>query len=177
MADVGKPSNAGQTGRARNRQADAPELATPACAVCPLCGGKVEMTGGVVRAALECSACGLAARVEAVTFSPDGRWLVSGSSDATARLWDLTANDPAASSVVLRGHGSAIHAVCVSPDNRRVVTASGQTGQDQRGAVRIWDLCLDDLLERAQEVTAQCLNAQQRQQVLLESARRGEMLR
>jgi WD40 repeat protein len=46
--------------------------------------------------------------VNAVTFSPDNHWLVTGSEDNTARLWDLTVKDPAASPVVLRGHKGAV---------------------------------------------------------------------
>ena len=42
--------------------------------------------------------------VYAVAISPDNRWLVTGSYDKTARLWDLKAKDPAANPVVLRGH-------------------------------------------------------------------------
>ena len=42
--------------------------------------------------------------VSAVAISPDNRWLVTGSNDKTARLWDLSAKDPAANPVVLRGH-------------------------------------------------------------------------
>ena len=37
-------------------------------------------------------------------ISPDNHWLVTGSQDKTARLWDLSAKDPAANPVVLRGH-------------------------------------------------------------------------
>jgi Novel STAND NTPase 1 len=38
----------------------------------------------------------------AVGISRDNHWLVTGSKDGTARLWDLTAKNPAASPVVLR---------------------------------------------------------------------------
>jgi WD40 repeat protein len=33
-----------------------------------------------------------------VAISPDNRWLVTGSADMTARLWDLSAKDSAANS-------------------------------------------------------------------------------
>ena len=39
-----------------------------------------------------------------MAISPDNRWVVTGSADKTARLWDLSAKDPAANPVVLRGH-------------------------------------------------------------------------
>jgi hypothetical protein len=46
-----------------------------------------------------------------LAISPDNRWVVTGSADKTARLWDLNANDPAANPVVLRGHDGPVRAV------------------------------------------------------------------
>ena len=42
--------------------------------------------------------------VDALAISPDGRWLVTGSGDKTARLWDLTAAEPEKTARVLAGH-------------------------------------------------------------------------
>jgi WD40 repeat protein len=56
--------------------------------------------------------------VDAVAISPDSRWLVTGSWDKTARLWDLRAKDPAANSVVLPGHDEVVIAVAISADSR-----------------------------------------------------------
>jgi WD40 repeat protein len=39
-----------------------------------------------------------------IGISPDNRWLVTGSPDKTARPWDLSAKDPGAKPIVLRGH-------------------------------------------------------------------------
>jgi WD40 repeat protein len=62
--------------------------------------------------------------IYAVGVSPDNHWLVTGSGDGTARLWDLTARDIAASPVVLLGHDGAVNAVGISPDNHWLVTGS-----------------------------------------------------
>ena len=58
--------------------------------------------------------------------------------DKTARLWDLSAKDPAANPVVLRGHEGSVSAVAISPDNRWLVT-----GSDDKTA-RLWDLSAKD---------------------------------
>ena len=76
--------------------------------------------------------------VESVAFSPDGRWVVTGSDDNTARLWDLTAADPAARPVVLKGHEGSVYAVAFSPDGRWVVTGSADD------TARLWDLTAAD---------------------------------
>jgi WD40 repeat protein len=66
---------------------------------------------------------------------------VERSDDQTARLWDLSAKDPAANPVVLRGHEGPVNAVAISPDNRWVVT-----GSDDETA-RLWLLQMKDLNE------------------------------
>jgi len=73
-----------------------------------------------------------------VAISPDNHWLVTGSWDNTARLWDLSAKDPAANPVVLRGHEGLVYAVAISPDNRWVLT-----GSDDKTA-RLWSLSAKD---------------------------------
>ena len=62
--------------------------------------------------------------VKAVAISPDNRWLVTGGGLTTARLWDLSAKDPAANPVDLPGHGLPVREAAISPDNRWLVTGS-----------------------------------------------------
>ena len=73
-----------------------------------------------------------------VAISPDNHWLVTGSQDGTARVWDMTAADPASTSVVLRGHDDAINVVAISPDNHWLVTGSHD------GTARVWDMTAAD---------------------------------
>jgi WD40 repeat protein len=72
--------------------------------------------------------------VLAVAVSGDGRWLVTGSYDNTARLWDLTAKEPEKTARVLSGHTGPVNAVAVSGDGRWLVTGSWDK------TARLWDL-------------------------------------
>ena len=69
-----------------------------------------------------------------MAISPDSRWLVTGSWDKTARLWDLKSKNPAAGSRVLKGHTDSIWSVAISPDGRWLVTGSADN------TARLWDL-------------------------------------
>lgn len=68
--------------------------------------------------------------VTALAVSPDGKTLVSGSSDRTAKLFRLPDGEVAAT---LALHGT-VYAVAVSPDGKTVATG------DSTGAVKLWDL-------------------------------------
>ena len=70
-----------------------------------------------------------------MAISPDNHWLVTGSDDKTARLWDLSANNPAADPLVLRGHEGRVTGVAISPDSRWLVTGS----DDRRRGSGIWE--------------------------------------
>jgi WD40 repeat protein len=74
---------------------------------------------------------GHAAAVLSVAFSPDGRRLATGSSDKTAKIWDLESGKAA---LTLEGHAAAVWSVAFSPDGRRLAT-----GSDDNTA-KIWDL-------------------------------------
>ena len=108
----------------------------------PLHGVRVAADEQSLREALGFIGGRLVARADGpittVAISPDNRWVVTGSADKTARLWDLSAKDPAANPVVLRGHDGPVNAVAISPDNRWVVTGS----EDK--TARLWDLSAKD---------------------------------
>jgi WD40 repeat protein len=68
--------------------------------------------------------------VTAVSFSPDGQSILTGSSDKTAKLWDLRGN----TLQVFLGHTSAITAVSFSPDGQSILTGSSDK------TAKLWDL-------------------------------------
>jgi WD40 repeat protein len=68
---------------------------------------------------------GHTAGINAVAFSPDGRLVLTGSDDNTARLWEAPAGKPVAT---LSG-GGGVTAVAFSPDGRLVLTGSVWTAR------------------------------------------------
>ena len=68
---------------------------------------------------------------------------MTASYDNTARVWDLSADDPGVNPVVLRGHGAQVNAVAISSDNHWVVTASSDD------TARLWLLQVENLIEMA----------------------------
>jgi serine/threonine protein kinase len=78
---------------------------------------------------------GHSAQVECLEFTPDGRYLASGSSDKTAIVWDLATGNRR---LVLRGHKDGIWKLAFSPDGTRLASTGGD------GTVRIWDVRLDE---------------------------------
>ncbi|HEX3146520.1 MAG TPA: TIR domain-containing protein [Gemmataceae bacterium] len=69
--------------------------------------------------------------VRSVAFSPDGRQALSGSSDKTVRLWEVSTG---ACVRVLEGHTESVYSVAWSPDGRQALSGSWDT------TVRLWDL-------------------------------------
>lgn len=68
--------------------------------------------------------------VNQVTFSPDGRHVVSSSADGTAKVWDVATEQDI---FTLRGHTGKLTGGAFSPDGKHIVTA----GED--GTVRSWN--------------------------------------
>ena len=69
--------------------------------------------------------------VSSVTFSPDGRHIVSGSCDRTVRVWDAQTGQNVMD--ILKGHDHYVTFVAFSPDGRYIFS-----GSDDK-TVRVWD--------------------------------------
>ena len=69
--------------------------------------------------------------VFAVAFSPDGRLLASGGTDAVVRVWEVDSGNQFAA---LRGHTQPVTEVAFTPDGRTLLSAS----RDQ--TIKLWNL-------------------------------------
>jgi WD40 repeat protein len=74
--------------------------------------------------------------VAALTFSPDGRWLLTRNRGAPARLWDLATADPAIESVAIPDREGEVSEVAFSSDGRWLATA----GSYNEATVWLWDM-------------------------------------
>ena len=76
--------------------------------------------------------------VNLVAFSPDGKQVVSGSSDKTVRLWDAAIG---VAVQTLEGHLDSVNSVAFSPDSKQVVFGSSDK------TVRLWDVVIGEVLQ------------------------------
>ncbi|HEX9801835.1 MAG TPA: caspase family protein, partial [Gammaproteobacteria bacterium] len=83
--------------------------------------------------------------VSAVAFSPDGRFVLTGSRDHSARLWEAATGQVVQ---VLQEHAWWVDAVAFSPDGRFMLIGS------EDGAARLWEAASGQLVQVLQGHTA-----------------------
>jgi WD40 repeat protein len=93
-------------------------------------------------------------------FTSDGTRLVMATNDGARVVSRAKRETP----IVVRGHDAAVLAAALSPDGRRVVTAS----MDR--TARVWTIDWKELIARLHTSTTACLTADQRVESLEESA-------
>ena len=68
--------------------------------------------------------------VNSVSFSPDGKRIVSGSVDKTLKVWDAETGQEV---LTLNGHTQTVTSVSFSPNGRRIVSGSYDN------TLKVWD--------------------------------------
>ncbi len=66
-----------------------------------------------------------------MVYSPDGRYLASGSSDKTIKIWEVATGQELRT---LTGHSEGVLSVAYSPDGRYLASGIGD------GAIKIWEV-------------------------------------
>lgn len=69
--------------------------------------------------------------VNSIVFSPDGRFIVAGGSDAVLRIWDIQSGQLVWN---LSGHTAGITTVAYSPDGRYILSG------DRQGVANLWNV-------------------------------------
>jgi WD40 repeat protein len=83
------------------------------------------------------------APVLSVAVTPDGKYVVSGSSDKTVRVWDLATGKEVRR---FTGHEAPVYSVAVTPDGKYVVSGSARFAEAKFGevfrvgTVHLWEL-------------------------------------
>jgi WD40 repeat protein len=70
-------------------------------------------------------------QVTSAAFSPDGRYIISGSNDYTLKLWDVSNGREIRT---FQGHNTFVNAVAFSPDGRYVISGSNDD------TLKLWDV-------------------------------------
>jgi len=86
--------------------------------------------------------------VRALAFSPDGRWLASGSYDPTVRLWNVK---DGTLTKELNGHTAWVRGLAFSPDGNYLATASDDN------TVRLWRLADGNVIHILPEAGARAV--------------------
>ena len=76
--------------------------------------------------------------VTCVAFSPDGKQILSGGFDKSARVWSSTAA-PIEARVAVGGHKGQVWFVAYGRDGKTMATCKRPGGQTGPGEVKLWD--------------------------------------
>ena len=87
--------------------------------------------------------------ITSVAFSPDGRYIASGSADKTIKLWEVSTSREIRT---LLGHTSGVSSVAFSPDGRYIISGSWDK------TIKLWDVAtgreIRTLVGHSQQVTS-----------------------
>jgi WD40 repeat protein len=83
--------------------------------------------------------------VESVAFSPDGKYVLTGSLDNTAKLWDVATG---AEVRTFSGHTGSVESVAFSPDGKYVLTGSSDK------TAKLWDAATGALVRTFSDPTS-----------------------
>ena len=81
-----------------------------------------------------------AASMDAVAFSPDGKFVLTANADFKLHLWEVSSGQEVRQFV---GHEAAVHSVAFSSDGRQILSGSGDVWQDKDTTIRLWDVASD----------------------------------
>lgn len=74
--------------------------------------------------------------ITSIAFSPDSRYILTGSEDKTAKLWDVSTG------LELRtfdGHPNGVTSVAFSPNGQYILTASASSAESPAGIAKLWN--------------------------------------
>ena len=101
--------------------------------------------------------------VRSAAYSPDGKFIVTASSDRTARVWNASTAQLVAE---LKGHSASVRSAAYSPDGKFIVTASYD--RTARVYPRVMFMPFDELMELARKLPPRELTPEERERYLQE---------
>ena len=99
----------------------------------------------------------------ATTFSPDNRWLATGSLDGSIHIYDVNNQDSINQSIVFHGHHDGITALAFSPDGHWLASGGGSDAADlfqESGSINSAMLTMAMAKRRGDEITVQLPDTQ-----------------